>query len=34
MIIDGSFNSERLIEFMRLLVKDAGKKVCLDLGNL
>lgn len=34
MIIDGSFNSERLIEFMRLLVKDAGKKVFLVLDNL
>jgi transposase len=34
MIIDGSFDSERLIEFMRLLVKDAGKKVFLVLDNL
>ena len=34
MIIDGSFNSERLIEFMQLLVKDAGKKIFLILDNL
>ena len=34
MIIDGSFNSDRLIEFMRLLIKDAGKKVFLILDNL
>lgn len=34
MIIDGSFNAERLIEFMRLLVKDASKKVFLVLDNL
>lgn len=34
MIIDGSFNAERLIELMRLLVKDASKKVFLVLDNL
>ncbi|MFM7461793.1 MAG: IS630 family transposase [Burkholderiales bacterium] len=34
MIIEGSFNSDRLIEFMRLLVKDADKKVFLVLDNL
>lgn len=34
MIIDGSFNTDRLIEFLQLLVKDAGKKVFLILDNL
>lgn len=34
MIIDGAFNSERLIEFMELLVKDAERKVFLVLDNL
>ena len=34
MIIDGSFNSDRLIEFMKLLLKDAGRKVFLILDNL
>ena len=34
MIIDESFNSDRLIEFMESLVKDAGKKVFLILDNL
>jgi transposase len=34
MMIDGSFNSDRLIEFMQLLVKDAGRKVFLVLDNL
>jgi len=34
MIIDGAFNSERLIEFMELLIRDAGRKVFLVLDNL
>ena len=34
MMIDGAFNSDRLIEFMELLVKDAGRKVFLVLDNL
>lgn len=34
MIIDGAFNSDRLIEFMELLIKDAGRKVFLILDNL
>ena len=34
MIIDGAFNSERLINFMDLLIKDAGRKVFLILDNL
>jgi Winged helix-turn helix len=34
MIIDESFNSDRLIEFMESLVKDACKKVFLILDNL
>ena len=34
MMIDGAFNSDRLVEFMELLVKDAGRKVFLILDNL
>lgn len=34
MIIDGAFNSDRLIEFMELLIKDTGRKVFLVLDNL
>ena len=34
MIIDEAFNSERLIEFLEALIKDAGKKVFLILDNL
>ena len=34
MIIDGAFNSEHLIKFMDLLIKDAGRKVFLILDNL
>lgn len=34
MIIDESFNSDKLIEFLEALVKDAGKKVFLILDNL
>ena len=34
MIIDESFNSDRLIEFLQALIKDAGKKVFLILDNL
>jgi transposase len=34
MIIDGAFNSERLIEFMEQLIKDAERKVFLILDNL
>lgn len=34
MIIDEAFNADRLIEFMRSLVKDAGRKVFLILDNL
>ena len=34
MMIDGAFTSDRLIEFMELLVKDAGRKVFLILDNL
>lgn len=33
-IIDGNFDSDRLIEFLQLLVKDAGRKVFLILNNL
>ena len=33
-IIDGNFISDRLIEFLELLIKDAGKKVFLILDNL
>ncbi len=34
MIIDGAFNSDRLIEFLAALVKDAPRKVFLILDNL
>lgn len=34
MIIDEAFNSDRLIEFLDALIKDAGKKVFLILDNL
>lgn len=34
MIIDGAFNSDRLIEFLEALVKDASRKVFLILDNL
>lgn len=34
MIIDGAFNSDRLIEFLEALVKDAPRKVFLILDNL
>lgn len=34
MIIDGAFNSDRLIEFMGLLIKDSGRKIFLVLDNL
>jgi transposase len=34
MIIDEAFNSDRLIEFLQALIKDAGKKVFLILDNL
>jgi transposase len=34
MIIDGAFNSDRLIEFFEALVKDAPRKVLLILDNL
>jgi len=33
-IIDGNFDSDRLIEFLELLIKDAGKKVFLILDDL
>lgn len=33
-IIDGNFNHERLIEFLKALVKQAGRKVFLVLDNL
>ena len=33
-IIDGNFNSDRLIEFLELLIKDTEKKVFLILDNL
>ena len=33
-IIDEAFNSDRLIEFLEALIKDAGKKVFLILDNL
>ena len=33
-IIDGNSGSDRLIEFLELLIKDAGKKVFLILDNL
>ncbi len=32
-IIDGNFDSERLIEFLELLIKDAKKKAFLILDN-
>lgn len=34
MIIDGAFNSDRFIEFMEFLLKDATRKVFLVLDNL
>lgn len=34
MIIDEAFNSDRLIEFLAALIKDAGRKVFLVLDNL
>lgn len=34
MIIDEAFNSDKLIEFLEALVKDAGRKVFLILDNL
>ncbi len=34
MIIDGALNSDRLIEFLGLLIKDAESKVFLVLDNL
>src|SRR3989338_5362550 len=34
MIIDESFNADKLIEFLEALIKDAGKKVFLILDNL
>ena len=34
MIIEGAFNSDRLIEFFEALIKDAAKKVFLILDNL
>ncbi len=34
MIIDESFNSDKLIEFLQALIRDAGKKVFLVLDNL
>lgn len=33
-IIDGNFNADRLIEFLDVLIKDAGRKVFLILDNL
>ena len=34
MIIDDAFNSDKLIEFLESLIKDAGKKIFLILDNL
>lgn len=34
MIIDEAFNSDKLIEFLGALIKDAGRKVFLILDNL
>ncbi len=34
MIINEAFNSDKLIEFLEALIKDAGKKVFLILDNL
>ena len=34
MIIDESFDAEKLIEFLQALIRDAGKKVFLILNNL
>jgi transposase len=34
MIIEEAFNSDRLVEFLQALIKDAGKKVFLILDNL
>ena len=34
MIIDGNFNHERLIEFLKALIKQTGRKIFLVLDNL
>ncbi len=34
MIIDAAFNADKLIEFLKALIKDAGKKVFLIVDNL
>jgi transposase len=34
MIVDDAFNSDKLIEFLRALIKDAAKKIFLILDNL
>lgn len=34
MLTDGSFNADKVIEFMTALIKDSGQKVCLILDNL
>ena len=34
MIIDESFNSDKLIEFLQALIKDTNKKGVLDTGQL
>lgn len=34
MIVDDAFNSDKLIEFLQALVKDADKKIFLILDNL
>ena len=34
MVIDGAFNADRLIEFMKYLIKDAQRKIFLILDNL
>ena len=34
MIIDDAFNADKLIEFLKALIKDAGKKVFLIVDNL
>ena len=34
MVIDESFNSDKLIKFLEALIKDADKKVFLILDNL
>ena len=34
MIVEDAFNSDKLVEFLEALIKDAGKKIFLILDNL